>query len=572
MKDFYKIIPLFKISYLLIFIYVDSAYGILQIELKKNNQSLKKEYANLHDQFSRELCGGGAGQKYWRLRKEFVGNGFYIPLLTRNKQIPSLDTGTINKMVPMMREKIQWIDKNIKDTKNNIKFDVLKGELNELSDDYKQLINFKTKYFNSNKAKEKESIRKKSSISLKSFKTKFISFFKKYSFLRPFRFPVDHLKMRSDYDRFKFRTDIFGIKKSNEIYFFRRLVEDGAPRLNSNKTDSSFRTTLNTVTLAFDKQKKFIEEDLRYDLNYIFNFLKFQLFEKKTYFIKRLEKWKKRVFERLDFYNSLLRNTSDNTTAASILLKNKHDARQNLKEYILRKQAVAYKFWSKQSEINQFLFVLETILYNEVGRLDQRDGLERRDVGQVVINRKSVEFYTVITPGENLYQQLISSMGKEEIKYKWLNILFKEGEFSFTYFFIPSTVRIFCPDRSKIGQNLRNENLDIALDLIRKPRKDFNAVRYFSRVSMLGRINMGILWKDFVPLPEARGKQIKDLDSNVREAINLGNYNYYYHFVSNEGTSYKVIGVGKDIFTVPFVNKNVYFYRDPNLFRYFRLK
>ena len=46
-------------------------------------------------------------------------------------------------------------------------------------------------------------------------------------------------------------------------------------------------------------------------------------------------------------------------------------------------------------------------------------------------------------------------------KYKWLNVLFKEGEFSFTYFFIPSNIGIFCPDFSKKAKILRKENLNI---------------------------------------------------------------------------------------------------------------
>ena len=52
----------------------------------------------------------------------------------------------------------------------------------------------------------------------------------------PFKYPVDHLSMRGEYDRFKFREDVLGNRFPIE-FFARRIFEDGAPTHNQSKND-----------------------------------------------------------------------------------------------------------------------------------------------------------------------------------------------------------------------------------------------------------------------------------------------------------------------------------------------
>jgi hypothetical protein len=134
----------------------------------------------------------------------------------------------------------------------------------------------------------------------------------------------------------------------------------------------------------------------------------------------------------------------------------------------------------------QKLFSIETILYSEVGRIDAPDALERRDIAQVVINRSQNVLYNSLGNKDSIVKYLSPEIKINENK--WLNVLFKEGEFSFTYFYIPGNFHIYCPDMSRIGQFLRRENVRIALNLLNKPQASFFALRYFSRASMFGLI------------------------------------------------------------------------------------
>ena len=294
-----------------------------------------------------------------------------------------------------------------------------------------------------------------------------------------------------------------------------------------------------------------------------------RLSDKKTYHIKRLKRWKKKVNERIDFYLSLIKK--DNSSLTQLLIE-KYNYRENLEQFVLNKQVEVYNYWAKQSKLNQYLFSLETILYNEVGSIDGKDGLERRDVGQVVINRSKINFYSTFSNSEELYKKLLDQLESKSLNHIWLNVLFKKGEFSFTYFFIPATIRVFCPDVSRTGQRLRNENLEIALDLARRPRKKFEAVRYFSRISMLGRINMSSLWSDFDPIPESKGRIITDVDSLIIEGYQSGKFDYYYHFLGDDNKLYKVIGLKNKTYVVSSSDNKFYNYRNPNFFRFFKNK
>ena len=550
--------------FILAILLISNVFAFSGTDLKQTDTKILIEYKRLHKEFSRKVCRAKTEVSYWGLQKKFSGNGFYIPLLSKNNKSPQLDIDTIKKMIPKMRSKKSWINKNINKLKQDNQYLSLKQNLRNVEKMYSGLVQLKTDYF---KLKTKnDSLRKLTIKEMKKFKNSFGLFVSELEFLQSYNFPVDHLSMRRDYDKFKTRTDLLGIRKSNTIYFERRLVEDGAPRINSNRTDSSLRTILNTVMISVKKQNGFIDENLRYDLKYLFKLLDKRLSDKKSYHIKRLKRWRQKVNERIDFYLSL--TNKDNSSVDELLIE-KHNYRRKLEEFVLSKQVEVYNYWSKQSILNQYLFSLETILYNEVGSIDGEDGIERRDVGQVVINRSKINFYHTFSNNEELYNKLLNKSDSKNLTHKWLNVLFKKGEFSFTYFFIPATIRVFCPDVSRTGQRLRKENLDIALDLARRPRKKFNAVRYFSRISMLGRINMSLLWNDFEPLPESKGRIINDIDSLVIESYQTGKFDYYYYFLGSDNKLYKVIGINNKTYVVSSTDNKFYSYRNPNFFRFF---
>lgn len=150
---------------------------------------------------------------------------------------------------------------------------------------------------------------------------------------------------------------------------------------------------------------------------------------------------------------------------------------------------------------------------------------------QVVINRFSHDYYSNMGAEDSLNEYLSKDLKIKE--YKWLNVLFKEGEFSFTYFYIPGNLHIYCPDMSKVGQFLRRENIRIALDLLNSPRKDFPAMRYFSRVSMFGRIEMDSLWENYKAVGEVPGRPAKR-KKMLADLYKQDRYKYLYDFETDD--------------------------------------
>ena len=154
--------------------------------------------------------------------------------------------------------------------------------------------------------------------------------------------------------------------------------------------------------------------------------------------------------------------------------------------------------------------------------------------------------------------------------HKWLNVLFKEGEFSFTYYYIPGNFHIYCPDNSKVGQYLRRENVRIAQEYFAHPRKDFKALRYFSRMSMFGRIEMDTLWENYTAIAERPGKPVRN-PKKLSKLFKQDRYKYLYHFTSDDSDkTYLVVEINGKNYVVDAKNPNSLFYhRNPHHFRYF---
>jgi hypothetical protein len=211
-------------------------------------------------------------------------------------------------------------------------------------------------------------------------------------------------------------------------------------------------------------------------------------------------------------------------------------------------------------------------LLHEVGPLDPLE-LEKSWVGQVVINRINKPGYEHLKEQEELAVQL-RKMGLDPNDL-WLNVLFRKGEFSFTYFFLPSSLRVFCVDHSPSAKNLRNQNIKLSIHILRHadmPDRLIEAQRYFSRVSMLGRIDMGKIWTNYAPVEERPGKGMIPTMEQIH-CINEGTkcYRYLYNFFW-QGDPYFVIEMlgGKVVWRRDSGRNYFWTVRDLDLFQFFR--
>ncbi len=519
-------------------------------------------YKNLHKKFSKEVCSDGADQTYYKYLRKYRGTGFYLPLIGDD-----VDRKAINDNLPMFKKKIKYIEsaaKKLEGLKELPDFKETAGPLKEI---LRKLLNYKKDYSQSGDKEEKEKIREASQKEVLKLKSAFDDFLEKLFFLKSFGFPNDHLANRKEYEMYKDREDKKSQRRANKVFFMRKIVEDGTYDREHGGSDLYLRSTLDSLYLAIQKEKDFVSENIRYDLEWTFRVVESLLGRSLQEQKDRLADWSKRTKLNLNFYQDIIK--TKNRKKAKKLVKEKNDATIRLKEYVYTKQAEAYKWWKKRPELMRAVYVLETILFNEVGRVDGRDALERADVAQIVLNRVNDPFYSALDPD----QELVKHLGLSPSEYqdnKWLNTLFRVGEFSFTYHYISSVVKIFCPDMSRIGRNLRAKNVKLSLEAINKRKEEFNALRYFSRVSMLGKIDMSTVWFDYQKYPERPGYEVQNQRTLVRLFL-AGKYQYLYSFEDPEGRSFQVVKIGDDTYSVRWKRGRPLFhkYRDPHLFKYF---
>jgi hypothetical protein len=527
-----------------IFVFICTSTAFAKVHL---NEGVVKEYLKIQKEFSNTMCTPGLSDNYKKLSKDYLGDGRYIPTTLDDE----LDSGSIRNFVSSMNEKSSWLQTQIDFVQSLDNFSLIHKTLDLLESE----LDF---YYND-----------RSIVHVGKIKLLLDELKLRAPFLLSFKFPLDHLKMREDYDRYKSGTTTEARRRANSIYFYRKIVQDGTFDSEMLKTDSVVRAAFDTLYLSIVKKqetKKDLSDIDRVDLVFLIRNYSHLLNEGKNKQLLRLQEWLIRNNRARVFYQELL---SRNNVSKATVLADKSNMLFNLKNFVLTNEAKTYEFWMSKSELMQALFVLETILYNEVGQSDAPDGLDRRDVAQVVINRFGNNQYNMLKSEDSIIPYL-SEHKKDLSKNKWLNILFKEGEFSFTYFYIPGNLQIYCPDMSRSGQFFRRENTRIALELLNHPRKSFKALRYFSRISMMGRISMDSLWNDFVPLPEVPGNLVRNY-KKINNAIKAGDGRLLYQFTNDElKKTFQVVEIKNKKYVVDVVNtKNIYYYRSPHVFRYF---
>ncbi|MEI8347006.1 MAG: hypothetical protein WCG27_06040, partial [Pseudomonadota bacterium] len=488
--------------------------------------------------------------------KAYLGDGLFVPAITSKK----LDEDAVRKFIPELQEKKKWIEKNIEILKGHKTFQDLRKNIQEINGLIPGLLNFQKEFQDNKNQEQKEKIRHLSSEKMAELRTKVDKLVEIIPFWTSFQYPVDHFKLRQDYDRYKDSIDPEGRAKANRIYLQRRLVQDGAPGTTWGiNNDLWFRSLLDTFVLELKQKKDFLSESLRYDWWSLAHQLQQKSKERPASQIKLMQEWVQSVDKAMRFYQDILYDRvvdgkSFLTSLQWVEMKTK--SRLTLESWVEEKQRLTINFWKKQSELMQALYVIQTILFNEVGRQDGPDTDERQDVTQVIINRTMADEY---------------HQSKETIDGPWPDVLFKKGEFSFTYFFIPATVRVFCPDMSRRGKSLMRENLKVGLELLQNPHWNFTAIRYFSRASMLGRIDMGKLWDEYEPLAERAGELVIIGKKKLKKKYAQGKYQFLYYFTDPENKKFQVVEMEKRVFVIPMDGNNIYRWRNPHLFRYFAI-
>lgn len=535
--------------------------------LTSNESRILKKFNYYHKSFSDTLCRPGTEEKFWDLFRAYQGSGYYLPRTEKDE----LDRKTLNRFFPEIVKKREWIQEQKKALLKTKNFSDLKKELKSLESDVEKLISYKEQYEETNDDSKKISLKNKSKYLFLTFKKKFLDFLKKVPFLTSYRYPVDHFELRENYDEVKGSDDPEKKQRANEVYFYRKIVQDGAQNPNRSHSDRFLRAMLDTLTLKMKGNPDFIPEDVRYDLNSAFYGLEKQLKRGPRRQARRFEEWEERTSNMIEFYESMKKNkvkVGDHFETGDQLIKHQSKARAELKDYVLKKHKEVYDYWAEKPEVYQALYSLITILYNEVGGIDGPFALDRKDVIQVVINRVTNPKYNHIPPSDWLHSYLTKK--KETItKHPWLNVMFKEGEFSFTYYFIHGAVRVFCPDQTGVGKRLRETNIDLAIEGLRNDHGTFKGLRYFSRASMLGRISMDQIWSDYRAVPERVGVPVVKNRKRVLKSYESGEYKYRYHFTDIEGRRMKVIEVDDEVFVIHPETTNIYTYRNPHYFRYF---
>lgn len=554
---------------LTIFFSVSSCASSVKWEGEMSNHTAS--YMETFDKFRERICVPKAEEIFEKNLLAYRGQGYWIPEINDD-----VDVESIKSLLPQMEAKLSWI----KEQKKKVSKSKLPNADVTASTRYllKRLLDLKKDELSPDD-KVKVASRKKSLKMQQDLQKHFESMIKKVSYFTNFQYPVDHLKNRKVYDEYRQREDLESQKIANYTFLYRKLLEDGAYNKNHTGSDMYLRTTLDTLHFELLSHDFYLTEDARYDLEFVLDKIESELSKGKSRLEERLTEWEERTQRVVDFYRSLtlpenqvqLVKGDKDSTPNRRLIKSHNKAAERLKDFVYTKQAEVYNFWLNQPELPRAIFVIETILLNEVGGVDGDEALERMDVARVVMNRLDKPKYLSIGNKEFIYPYLKKVTSDFHIQNeRWLNALFKQGEFSFTYYYMSGVAKIFCPDMAYGARKLRAQNIEIALQVLKEEDRKFEPTRYFSRASMVGRIHMDSIWEDYKAYPERPGL-LASGQEKLHKAIESGKYSYLYSFEDPQNDTYQVVEIDKTTYAMGEKNgvKLFYSHRNPHYFRYF---
>ncbi len=528
-------------------------------------------YMKSFDQFRHRICVPKAESLFDEYLLAYRGQGYWIPELKDD-----VDVETIGILLPEFEKKLAWIQAE----KAKVKRQRLVSAKVTLNTRVllRKLLNLKKTELTQDE-KAKTAARQKSLELLSDLEKSFAQMVAKVSFLTNYHFPVDHLKNRKVHNEYLEKEDAPSVKIANYTFLYRKLLEDGAYNKDHTSSDIYLRTTLDTLHFELKEHDFYLTEDARFDLEFVLNKIESELGRGKDKILERLTEWEERTERALKFYQSLtqldnqkeIRIGSRKTTLNRELIKEHNQAADQLKDFVYRKQAEVYSYWLHQPELPRAIYVLETILLNEVGGVDGEDAFERMDVARVVLNRLDKPKYLSIGKKEFIYPYLQKVTSNFHIQNeRWLNALFKQGEFSFTYYYMNGVAKTFCPDMTPKARRLRAQNVQIALQVLKEGHTSFMTTRYFSRASMIGRFHMDSIWEDYIPYPERPGL-LSQGQEQLLGAFQKGKYTFLYSFKDPEFEVYQVVEIDGKTYALGEKNglKLFFEHRSPHYFRYF---
>ena len=279
-------------------------------------------------------------------------------------------------------------------------------------DDLEHIVELKQRHWEEKNTEKRQRLAIESQKKVIRFQSKLGNFFDNLIFLHTFNYPVDHLKMRGKYDSLKIRKDVLGKNLAQDLFFKRKIFEDGAPHPRWRGTDKSIRTLINTLKINLEYSQDdniFISETLRYDLKWLLSRVEKYLSYDSSLIKRELFRWGKKVKDQIDFYNQLLSGKVEikgKEIPVADFIEDNLGAKSRLEDFIYEKQADTYEFWSRQPEEQRRLFVSETIILNEVGGTPDPGDVEKEEVLKVVHKRSRLKFYSSLGGTKELTDKL----------------------------------------------------------------------------------------------------------------------------------------------------------------------
>jgi len=588
-------------------------------------QTSERNYSKIVEQFQKLSCSNQTEKNFLNLYKKYSEDSKYIPILPKG-----VDIKAIEKNIDQFQKKIQWIEEQNKKIKSfdfsqlNRSIKSLEKNLSfyqqELGAWYKKYSIAETTIFLSQleERKDEKVFAKLQNLLDQSHQIRLDTknLLEQLSFFRIYPDNADLYLLRRKSEELKVSMNELERKltseqrqshkewaklrhKKHSHFFYRRIVEQGAWNHLRNRSDFSDRALFQQLYISLekelkDKEKSFLQERERYDLQDVLEKLKKWISVKKitNHYNEINNKWIQKNKEDLAFYKELLQGKDDQAEKKiDQIFKDREYKRHQLEDFVKDHFRKVYLYWMAQSLENQFYYVFDTILLNEVGGVDYPDRVESRLILQVLANRLSTNFYTQFYPYQALFEDLKFVLTPEQIsKQRVLNLMFKEGEFSFTYYFIEASVRVFCPSQTKNIKKIRHDNFRMIWEFLKNPRPAessimkntpvvstksdsqewFQAMRYYSRISMTGRIEIDQAWPGFFALPETPGQLIRR-DERYWRWWRQGRFSFLYAF-QYHGSDYFVLELNGEKIVKERSGRHFFRYRSPHEFKYYAIE
>lgn len=537
------------------------------LQIKLSQKLAHDNYLRFLKDFDKKHCDSSTEYKYNQLvqaRKKLTN---YVPELYSGE----LDAKTIKDGLSDLDKKWQWLVGVREQLKKLNTWPNRKTIFKPIESSIEKLLNLKEqKFLNNDNSKKLQQASKRE---LDKLKSQYESLMTDLFFLKGFNYPVDHLKQRQLFEDYYYKDAKTYTQKANEVMFLRRLEEDGTTNDKNDNSDLYLRTTLNTISIKLKQKDPWLDEEVRHDLEWAIRRIDQQLSYGKNEQINRIQNWINRTAGIRSFYLKILDKKGSHEELQEFI--NKREAGKKLKDFVYTKNAQVYKFLLDQDEYIQAYFVFDQVLLHEVGAASVYNFRDRQDVAKVFTNSRFHPKLSIIEKSEDMYKYLIEAgvSPKDLATPSWLNAMFKALRFSFTLYYIPAVKHVFCPDFYKTAQSTRSKNLYLIWDSLKKPDTEFKALRYFSRWSMLGRIDMSDVWSDYLQIPERAGSEYKS-DKDLQKKFKGKAYRYLYSFIDPQEQLFHVLEIANKNYAVKIISGQPRFfaYRDTHHFRFYQQK